>query len=206
MTTSDETTDEYGETYTDYQRNRSALRRMMRRPWLRAAAGFVSGPTVDLGCGVGELLVRLPEGSIGLEINRATVAHCQAEGLDVSYYDGTEDDWSLGPVRGRDTAFESLVMSHVLEHLDEPMDVLRRVLRGAEGAGIRRVLVQVPGPAGYRTDDTHRTFVDQPMLVDPGVTQGTSFALDRSSYFPGNVRRIGDWFVYHELRALYMRP
>jgi SAM-dependent methyltransferase len=195
----------YDQAYADYQLNRSRLRKLARTPWLRAAARFAQGPAVDLGCGVGELLARLPGKSIGLEINRASIAHCQAQGLDVSYYDGRDDDWALGPVRERHTAFDTLIISHVLEHLEDPADVLHRVLFGAGGAGIRRALVIVPSAAGFKHDPTHLTFVDQAMLADPALTDGTGFSTERTSWFPGNVRRIGDWFSYHELRALYVR-
>ena len=53
-----------------YQLDRSPLRKLLRRPYLRAAAGFVEGAAVDLGCGVGELLSRLPAGSMGLGSTR----------------------------------------------------------------------------------------------------------------------------------------
>jgi len=197
--------DEYDQGYTDYQLDRSAIRKAMRRPYLRAAARFVRGPAVDLGCGVGELLAHLPPGSMGLEINRATVEHCRGQGLDVAYYDGWDDDWHLAPVGDTGRQFDTLIMSHVLEHLNEPVDVLRRVFRGAGSLGIRRVLVQVPGRAGYRHDPTHRTFVDREMLSDAAATDGTGYAVTHTSYFPGNRRAIGDCFAYHELRVAYDR-
>ena len=236
--------DEYGQEYTDYQAGRSRLRKVLRRPWLRAAAGFVEGPSIDLGCGVGELLERLPAGSMGLEINKASVDHCRAKGLDVTYYDGWADDWRLTVVRdaasGRAGAlapgtslddpdpdsdshpdsdpdpadsdgsrgnggFDTLIMSHVLEHLDDPVDVLHRLLEAAGPLGLRQVLIIVPGPAGFRSQESHRTFVDRDMLSDATVTSGTGFALASASYFPGNLRRIGDLFLYHELRASYVR-
>ena len=64
---------QYGSEYTEYQSNRSRIRKLARTPWLRAAEAYVEGPAVDLGCGVGELLARLPAGSMGLEINRSTI-------------------------------------------------------------------------------------------------------------------------------------
>lgn len=217
--------DEYGQEYTDHQAGRSRLRKVVRRPWLRAAAGFVEGPTIDLGCGVGELLERLPAGSKGLEINKASVEHCRAKGLDVTYYDGWADDWQLSAVRDGvdgdearpdpldsgdrheigDGRFDTLIMSHVLEHLDEPVDVLHRLLTTAGPLGLRQVLIVVPGRAGFRSQETHRTFVDRGMLSGPTVTRDTGFALASTSYFPGNLRWIGDVFLYHELRASYVR-
>ena len=196
---------EYGPEYTTYQADRAAWRRVVRRPWLRAAARFTSGPVVDLGCGVGELLERLAPDSIGLEINRASIAHCRAKGLDVGYYDGSQDDWRLGPVNDRSTTFDTLVLSHVLEHLEDPTTVLHKILAAAGPLGFRQVLVLVPGRAGFRHDDTHRTFVDRAMLADAMLTADTDFALSHTSYFPGNLRRIGDWFTYHELRAAFIR-
>jgi len=205
--------DEYGQEYTDLQAGRSRLRKVARRPWLRAAAGFVEGPAIDLGCGVGELLERLPAGSKGLEVNRASVEHCRAKGLDVTYYDGYADDWRLSVVAaaGRnghvagDGRFDTLIMSHVLEHLDEPVDVLHRLLMTGGPLGLRQVLIVVPGRAGFRSQETHRTFVERRMLSDAAVTRDTGFVLASTSYFPGNLRRIGDVFVYHELRASYVR-
>lgn len=193
---------DFDASYTAYQTDRSALRRIVRRMYLRSAAAQLRGPTVDFGCGVGELLDRLPAGSKGLEYNLATVTHCRAKGLDVEAYDGYADDWNLSALAGG--RFESMVISHVLEHLDEPTQILGKLLTAAEGLGIGRVLVIVPGQAGYRIDATHRTFVDRPMLSADGVVAGTGFELARSRYFPGDLRKIGDWFPHHELQALFL--
>ncbi|KRD77495.1 class I SAM-dependent methyltransferase [Lysobacter sp. Root983] len=194
---------EFDERYTAYQTDRSALRRVVRRIYLRSAAAQLSGPTLDFGCGVGELLERLPAGSKGLEYNRATVAHCRSRGLDVDWYDGYADDWRLTPLRGQ--RFESMVISHVLEHFDGPEAIASRLLVAARELGVRRVLAIVPGRAGYRIDDTHRSFVDRAMLADPALVADSGFALRRARYFPGDVRKIGDWFPHHELQALFVR-
>jgi hypothetical protein len=65
--------------------------------------------------------------------------------------------------------------------------------------------VIVPGRAGYRIDDTHRTFVDRDMLSDPGILKKTGFRTEQVRYFPGNARVIGDWFPHHELQVLLTR-
>jgi trans-aconitate methyltransferase len=192
----------YGENYTRYQLDRGRFRKFVRRLYLDSAAGKVSGATVDFGCGVGTLLRRLPAGSIGLEINPVSVAHCIAQGLHAEVYDADTDNWSLG-ILGRERGFKSLVASHVLEHLDEPMAKLSKLLNAANRLGIDRVLVIVPGRCGYAMDDTHRTFIDLEMLSQPAVVAGTGFGLVASRYFPGNLRVIGDWFPHHELQATY---
>jgi len=194
----------FDQRYTDYQTQRSALRRLARRVWLASARAQLKGATLDFGCGVGELLATLPSGSMGLEYNRATVAHCRQAGLDVEWYDGIEDGWKLSTIEsGR--RFESMIVSHVLEHLDEPSVVLRRLLTASSGLGVRRVLVIVPGRAGFRIDATHRVLVDRAMLESPDAVTGSGFRLRRLRYFPGNARWIGDWFAHHELQALFER-
>src|SRR5690554_2065072 len=154
---------DFDQSYTEYQTDRNFFRKLVRRAYLRSARTQLAGATLDFGCGVGELLSRLPEGSKGLEYNHATVEHCRRKGLDVDWYDGNQDGWKLSVIDpGR--RFRSMLISHVLEHLDEPMGVLNRLLEAAAKLDIERVLVIVPGKAGYRIDDTHRTFVDMGML------------------------------------------
>lgn len=195
---------DFDERYTHYQTERSRLRKIVRRAYLRSARSKLRGPTLDFGCGVGELLATLPAGSRGLEYNQATVEYCRGIGLDVDWYDGFADGWALSVVQeGR--RFDSMIVSHVLEHLDGPMEILNRLLKAAQRIGIGRVLVIVPGRAGYRIDDTHRTFVDRAMLAGAQVVRETAFQLDSAGYFPGNLRVIGDWFPHHELQALYLR-
>lgn len=195
---------EFDQGYTDYQVNRSLLRKWVRRAYLRSAALQLTGPTLDFGCGVGELLERLPAGSRGLEYNRTTVEFCRRKGLQVDAYDGFADDWGLS-VLAPGSHFDSMVISHVLEHLEEPARILQRLLLAGQRLGVRRVLAVVPGGAGFRIDPTHRTFVDRALLVDAEVVEGTGFSVQRTGYFPGNLRALGDWFPHHELQVLYTR-
>ena len=122
--------------YTEYQLRRSWLRRQVRRAYLASAARKLRGPTLDFGCGVGELLARLPSGSLGVEYNPATVSFCRAQGLDVVAYDGFLDDWALSTLPAQ-RRFTSMVISHVLEHLEQPANVLARLLTAAARLGIR---------------------------------------------------------------------
>lgn len=194
---------EFDAAYTEYQTRRSWLRKWVRRAYLLSAQRQLPGPTLDFGCGVGELLARLPAGSRGLEYNPATVDWCRRQGLPVDAYDGFVDDWSLSPLVASGARFESMVISHVLEHLDEPTQVLNKLLRAASRLGVRQVLVIVPGRAGYRIDDTHRTFVDRAMLSNAATTGNTGFSLANARFFPGNLRAVGDVFPHHELQVRY---
>lgn len=194
----------YGENYTRYQLDRGHLRRIVRQVYLKSAIGQLRGPTVDFGCGVGDLLRQLPAGSVGLDINPVSVEYCRSQGLDARLYDGDMDRWDLGPL-ATTQALQSLVISHVLEHLERPMEKLARLLRACERLGIERALVIVPGPRGHESDDTHRTFVDLPMLSSPAATAGTQFHLLTARHFPGNLQMLGQVFAHHELQVAYER-
>jgi SAM-dependent methyltransferase len=192
--------EEYGSAYTNYQTNRSALRKFVRRVYLSSAAKALAGPTLDFGCGVGELLARLPEGSKGVEYNRASVDFCRQHGLNVTWYDGYADDWQLSTLP-EGQRFQSMVISHVLEHLEDPMNVLRALLRWAKSAGVQRVLIILPGRAGYAADNTHRTYIDWEMLRE-FLEEEHCWTAARRKYFPVNLNKAGNWFRYQELQVL----
>lgn len=195
----------YDQGYTDYQTDRGWLRRWVRGFYLRSAAAMLDGPAIDFGCGVGDMLRVLPHGSTGLEINPATVQYCRGKGLDVVLYDADSDGWSLSPLAVDGRTYRSLVISHVLEHLEDPVGKFNALLRSAERLGVERALAIVPGKVGFASDATHLTFVDEAMLADPRVVAGTGFGLQERRHYPLDIRAVGDVFIYHELRALYVR-
>jgi SAM-dependent methyltransferase len=189
----------YDQAYTEYQTRRSAWRRWIRRYYLRKAAGLTRGPALDFGCGVGELLKLLPSGSMGLEYNQATVDHCRRIGLDVSRYDGFVDDFSLEGIRWQGRA-NTLYLSHVLEHFEDPMHILRRLAESVS-ENMQRIVVIVPGLAGFRIDPTHRTHVDLPM-IEATVREMPQWIISDRQYFPLNACRAGDFFPYNELQVV----
>ena len=94
---------------------------------------------LDIGCGDGALLVELSRRRprwvlTGVEIApaAAAIARARAPGFDVRTYDGERLPWP-------DASFDVGVLSHVLEHADEPVATLREV-----GRVCRRVAVEVP--------------------------------------------------------------
>ncbi|CAD2260994.1 class I SAM-dependent methyltransferase [Xanthomonas arboricola] len=195
---------EFDERYTSYQTDRAPLRKLVRKIYLRSAQSLLRGPTLDFGCGVGELLGRLPEGSRGLEYNGATVAYCRRRGLVVDHYDGFADNWQLSVIPDS-IRFESMVVSHVLEHLEAPAAIFSNLARAARRLGVQRLLVIVPGKAGFRSDPTHLTFIDSQFLSGSELVAAAGFKLQTLRYFPFDKRWLGDWFTHHEIQALYVR-
>lgn len=196
---------EFGHRYatSQLQRRRSNLRSRVKQHYLARILDLVDGPTVDIGCGAGQLLEQLPAGSIGLEVNPELVEHHRARGLDVRLSDADPSHISLGDIAPG--TVRCAVLSHVIEHFDDAAAVLRRLLADCASLGIERLVVVVPGWVGYGSDDTHKTFVTLDYLREHGLVDVEGYRMAQHSWFPGNAEAIGRLFIYHELMVVYER-
>lgn len=194
--------DVYDQAYTAYQTGRSRWRQWIRDYYLKIAASYAIGPSLDFGCGIGELLQRLPKQSLGIEYNRSTVDYCQQMGLNVVWYDGFADDFSLKNILWTGHC-STLYLSHVLEHFEDPAYILTHLAETLESE-TQRIVIILPGMAGFKMDTTHRTFVDYPML-EQAVSQMTKWKIYSTRYFPFNSSFVGRFFPYNELHVILDR-
>lgn len=162
----------------------------------------MKGKTIDFGCGAGQLLARLPEGSIGLEVDPHLVGALREMGLNAQRYD-TNDDFSFIDIAPGH--YKTFVMAHVLEHFDDADKVLRRILNSCYRIGIERAIFVVPGSKGYRSDNTHKTFINRHYLSQHGLGNCEGYAIRDTRYFPVDTESAGDYFTYHELTLIYDR-
>lgn len=90
------------------------------RPWI------ASLPVLDLGCSKGAYLRQCGPGSVGVDVSRPNLDHCREKGLRVITGDlNGELPFPAGSA-------PAILCSHVLEHVDAPINLLRechRVLR-----------------------------------------------------------------------------
>lgn len=89
---------------------------------LRAVPG---GRVLDVGCGSGTFLVQMKALGWrvqGIDPDPEAVASASQAGLDVTQ--GTLDDIDLGEHEG---TFDAVTLSHVIEHLHDPVETLRQV-------------------------------------------------------------------------------
>lgn len=127
--------DAYYVAFEDAHRGSEAEIRRRLQPYLDCLpllpAQILDLPMLDIGCGRGEWLRLLGEQgftAIGVDLNRAMVEHCRAQGLDAHHRD------ALAWLQGQPDASCALISAfHVVEHL--PFEVLFRLLEEA-----RRVL------------------------------------------------------------------
>ena len=201
----DKQPDGYSENYARIQirRSQNPLRRLVRAYYLRDIVRYVEGPSIDVGCGAGDLLARLPAGSLGLEINPAAVAYGRSRGLNVDLYDPATDGYRLETVPPN--TYRTILFTHVLEHLEDPGSALEAVFESSERTGIRRVVVTLPCERGFRFDVTHRTYVDEAYLRQRGLLSRADFVPLVMRRFPLNFRWLGKIYTFHELRVVFQR-
>src|SRR5580698_9987727 len=86
----------------------------------QVADAITDGPVLDLGCNQGELLEELRDKGLearGVEFSPEAVAWCNNLGLDV--VEGSVEDFEI-----QSGIFRTVVLSHVLEHLADPVRLL----------------------------------------------------------------------------------
>lgn len=191
----------YGDEYFTYLQQRSPIRRLVRTVYLKDIRKHCMGPTIDFGCGIGELLKILPAGSVGFEVNPVAVAYCRNKGLDVSLYDPEEDRYSFRNIPP--DVFTSFTMNHVLEHIPDSAHTLHTILESCLRLGIQRIVFTVPGWKGYQADKTHRTFIDREYLKASGIWEHPHYRLLHHYYFPFDSAMVGKIFRHNELRLVF---
>lgn len=191
----------YSEDYFNYLHNRSSLRKKVRTVYLNDIRKYCIGKTIDFGCGVGELLKILPEGSVGFEVNKVVVDFCKKNGLNVNLYIPGEDDYNFRMIgQGQ---YETFTMNHVLEHLEQSSNVITKIFESCHRIGIIRIVLTVPGHKGYKSDKTHETFINMDYLSRTGIPDNKFYQLKVHKYFPVNSESFSKVFTHNELRLVF---
>jgi SAM-dependent methyltransferase len=197
---------EFDLTYANEQlrRSRHPLRKLIKSLYLNQVLQDVQGRAIDFGCGAGQLLERLPPGSIGIEINPVLVAQLQAAGKNVVAYDATTDDFALSGFAAGGF-YRTLVISHVLEHFANSAQVIGKIWKACARLGVETIIAIVPGEKGFASDATHKTFISEDYLASRGLNVVEGFAIEKVRYFPGDIRAWGKYLTFHELKIVYKR-
>lgn len=188
--------------FEQLRRSRHFFRKMIKYFYLENILRDVQGKTIDFGCGAGQLLARLPAGSLGLEVNPHLVHALRKAGLRAQQYD-VEDHFSFTSLPSNH--YRTFVMVHVLEHFDAADALLHTILQSCHRIGIERAIIVVPGLKGFQSDKTHKTFINRSYLAEHGLLECAGYKLKAVTYFPFNKEFIGNHFVFHEMKLIYER-
>jgi len=102
------------------------------------------GRLLELGCGDGRRLLRLQKKGWsveGQEVDRKAIAHVRSR-IEAPIYEGDLNDLSLSH-----DSYDAILMNHVIEHLIDPIGVLRECFRILKPGG--RVVVTTPNTESY---------------------------------------------------------
>ena len=161
------------DTYNEYLLRRSRLGLMYRTGVLYPrVAPYLKGRTLDIGCGIGDMLKFSP-GTIGVDINPRNVDHCRRQGFEAHVMAPDELFFA-------DNSFDSAILDNVLEHVADPAPLLAEVRRVLRSGG--NFVVGVPGRRGYACDDDHKVFYDEQALQSCLV--GAGFTTQRVHHVP----------------------
>lgn len=166
--------------YFAYLRKRSKLGYLYRKFWLYPfVCRQVNGKVLDVGCGIGDMLKYHP-GTVGVDINPATVNFCQESGLDAILMEKDRLPFS-------DEVFDSIILDNVLEHIETPLPLLAEINRVLKKNGI--LLIGVPGRKGYKSDSDHKIFYDEKALET--VSLKSRFTIKKFFYLPIKFKILG---------------
>lgn len=197
-----DTRDTKDESYADRLRQRESVwwKRLLdvQRPYRWNLRRQQLGRTLDIGCGIGRNLRSLAPGSVGVDHNVSSIEEARRRGLQAL----TTAEWAESPL-AVPASFDSLLLAHVIEHMDEPAGraLLEGYLPFLRPGG--RVFLICPQERGYATDPTHVRFTDAAALEtlarDVGLVPQRAFSFP----FP---RAAGRAFPYNEFCVLAADP
>ena len=183
-------------TDADYTRR---LQQISRRRWKRLVPNpyrwnvrrLATGRVLDVGCGIGRCLDFVRPRGVGVDPNESAIAVCRMNGHEAY----TPDEFAGVDRATAGRPFDTLLCSHVLEHLDEPtgVDLIRTYLPRL-GTDARVILI-TPQERGQRSDATHVRMMDAAALAR--LADQCGLVVQTMSSFP-LPRTFGRWFIYNE--------
>ena len=177
---------------------------VVRDTALFAVAGLPPGEgrrLLDVGCGSGELLRRMEERGwavTGVEPDPVAAEGARANGLDVR-------DGMLADAEFPDERFDAIVLSHVIEHVHDPIELLRECGRVLRPGGTLVIMTPNLSSVGHRKFGADWRGLEPPRHLHVFSVEALSACIERVGLAVSNVRTSarltrGIWWVSRSIQ------
>jgi ubiquinone/menaquinone biosynthesis C-methylase UbiE len=183
----------YDVEYFEYLQRRSPLQKWVRYYFFVPLRSYLKGVVLDIGCGIGEVSehVQSREKYLGVDVNPYCVKYLQQNSLQAKL--GSAYD-----IPSENSSADVVIMSHVLEHIDDPEKAMREISRVLKPLGL--LIIIVPTIKGYGTDQTHKIFYDMEKLDK--LADENQFTPLSISTFPFKSKLFSRLFYFFEYRLI----
>jgi len=173
--------------FTEQNRIKKWVRRIFFiGPVVRQFRGYV----LDIGCGPGVYLDYYSGTSLGIDAHPNNVRICLEKGIQAIEGDANQFV--------RENTFDTILISHVLEHLENPDRIIENAYRSTKPGG--RIIIIVPCYKGFvsglNEEVGHKHFIDEEYVDEKMRSLGTTKI--HSSIFPPFIGG-----KYQELRMIF---
>ena len=181
------------DSFGNSSKTKSYLRKLFYvNPIVRQFRGYV----LDIGCGIGAYLEEYPGRSLGIDAHENNVKRCQEKKINAIKADANSFV--------QENAFDTVLLSHLLEHLTEPSRVLENAYLSTTRGGL--IIIVVPCLTGfmYGFNDLlgHKQFITEE-YVDHYILRKFGCKKLKSYMFPCISLPFFD--RYRELRIIYQK-
>lgn len=183
----------YNKTYFEMLKRRSSFQLWARSFFFVSLHSYLKGDVLDLGCGIGEVTnhVEAQNKYFGVDINPLCVNFLREKGFWAEVGSAYEIPMNAASV-------DVVLMSHVLEHLDDPTRALSEISRVLRSSGL--LIVIVPMIKGFHNDPTHRIFYNRDLLRK--FAEKNHYEVRSISLFPLPFEVMGNFFYFFEYRMI----
>jgi SAM-dependent methyltransferase len=159
------------------------------------------GKVLEIGAGLGRNQAFLDD-SVGVEHNPKSAQLCQSMGYRVLVPESFHHEFKA--FTGPEAIFDSILMSHVLEHIEyeNQVKVLNEYVPYLKPNG--KIFLITPQEVGYKSTNSHITWTDFDRLEMILNLIDGEFKVTKSFSFP-LPRRFGKVFKYNEFNVLASR-
>jgi SAM-dependent methyltransferase len=159
------------------------------------------GKVLEIGAGLGRNQAFLDD-SVGVEHNPRSAQLCQSMGYRVLTPVNFHEEFKS--LKGLEAVFDSILMSHVLEHIEyeNQVNVLKEYIPFLKSNG--KIFLITPQEVGHKSTDSHITWTDFDRLEMIINQIGSEFKIIKSFSFPFP-RLFGKVFKYNEFNVLASR-